>query len=109
MKSRNLSKGTIMFPLKANEEVEVGKVYEIVSGKAQKVASAVTGTIIGVAIGGDKIEVGKIMLDIDPTAMFKEAYESAAPTIGSFVDGCKLVVTVDTEAKTFEYLLRVEE
>ena len=108
MKSRNLSKGTFYFPLKTNEAVTNGAVYEIVSGKAQKIGSSITGNILGVCAGGDNVRKGFIMLDIDPTAVFKEAYSSTAPTIGAYVDKCKLVIGVDTDNTEFEYLLRKE-
>lgn len=108
MKFKNLSEATLYFPLKEGETVENGAVYEIVSGKAQKVTGAVTGTLLGVCAGGNNIRGGYIMLDIDPTSVFKEAY-TLLPTIGTFVDGCKLVVDVDTDAKTFAYLVRPEE
>lgn len=108
MKFKNLSEATLYFPLKDGEEVENGAVYEIVGGVAQKVESAVTGNIIGVCAGGNNIRKGYIMLDIDPTAVFREEYTSK-PTIGEYVDGCKLVVDVDTETETFMYLLRKAE
>lgn len=107
MKFKNLSEATLYFPLKEGEAVENGAVYEIVSGKAQKVTGAVTGTLLGVCAGGNNIRGGYIMLDIDPTSVFKETY-SSLPTIGTFVDGCKLVVDVDKDAKTFAYLVRKE-
>lgn len=105
MKFKNTSCGTIMFPLKENEAITNGAVYEIVSGKAQKVTTTPTGALIGVCQGGDKLEKGKIMLDIDPTSIFKETYESK-PTVGEAVLGCKLVIAVDEVNKTFEYVLR---
>lgn len=108
MKFKNLSEATLYFPLKANETVTNGAVYEIVSGKAQKVTSAVTGELLGVCAGGNNARPGYIMLDIDPTSVFKEEYSSTAPTIGAFVDKCKLVLGVDTVAKTFTYLVRKE-
>ncbi len=108
MKFKNLSEATLYFPLKEAEEVVNGAVYEIVSGKAQKVTGAVTGNLLGVCAGGDKMRGGYIMLDIDPTSVFKEEYTSK-PTIGTFVDSCKLVVDVDEEAKTFAFLVRKGE
>lgn len=108
MKFKNLSEATLYFPLKEGEAVENGAVYEMVSGKAQKVTGEVTGDLLGVCAGGNNVREGHIMLDIDPTSVFKEAY-SSEPTIGAFVDGCKLVVGVDTTAKTFSYLVRKEE
>ena len=106
MKFKNLSEATLYFPLKENEEVKNGAVYEIVSGKAQKVTSTVTGDLLGVCVGGNEMRKGYIMLDIDPTSVFKDTYESEVPTIGAFVDNCKLVLAVDTDNKTFDYLLR---
>lgn len=108
MKFKNLSEATLYFPLKEAEEVENGAVYEIVSGKAQKVTGSVTGNLLGVCAGGDKMRGGYIMLDIDPTSVFKEKY-SSKPTIGTFVDSCKLVVDVDEETKTFAFLVRKGE
>ncbi len=108
MKFKNLSEATLYFPLKEGEAVENGAVYEIVSGVAQKVTGTVTGNILGVCAGGNHIREGHIMLDIDPTSVFKETYSSSAPIIGTFVDGCKLVIGVDTNAKAFSYLVRKE-
>lgn len=106
MKYKNLSEATLYFPLKENEEVKNGAVYEIVSGKAQLVTGgSVTGDIVGVCAGGNNVREGYIMLDIDPTSVFKETY-SSKPTIGETVDGCKLVVSVDEDTKTFDYLVR---
>lgn len=105
MKLKNTSEGIIMFPLKENEKVENGAIYEIVSGVAQKVVTAPEGDIIGVCQGGDKVEKGKIMLDIDPTSIYRETYEDK-PTIGGKVLGCKLVIAVNEENKTFDYMLR---
>lgn len=107
MKLKNTSCGIIMFPLKENEAVEAGAVYEVVSGVAQKVTATPTGALIGVCQGGDKLETGKIMLDIDPTSIFRETYEEK-PTVGAFILGCKLVIAVDEENKTFDYILRKE-
>lgn len=106
MKFKNLSEATMYFPLKADEVVTNGAVYEIVSGVAQKVGSTVTGDLLGVCIGGNNARVGYVMLDIDPTSVFKEAYTSTAPTIGAYVDNCKLVIGVDTTTSTFTYLVR---
>ena len=108
MKAFNLSKGTLYFPLKAGEEVVNGGIYEIVDGKAQAVSNTITGTILGVCAGGDNVRPGQVMLDIDPTSAFVEAYTTTAPAIGAYVDGCKLVIGVNTDAKTFTYLLRIE-
>lgn len=108
MKFKNLSEATLYFPLKEEEAVVNGAVYEIVSGKAQKVTGAVTGNLLGVCAGGDKMRGGYIMLDIDPTSVFKETY-SSKPTIGTFVDNCKLVVDVDEETETFAFLVRKGE
>ena len=109
MKKFNLSKGTLYFPLKTNETVVNGAVYEIASGKAQKVANTgATGDLFGVCEGGDNVRDGYVMLDIDPTAVFTEAYTGDAPTLGAYVLGCKLVVGVDTTAKTIDYVLRKE-
>lgn len=105
MKFKNLSEATLYFPLKEEEVVENGAVYEIVSGKAQKVTGAITGKIFGVCAGGNNMRPGYIMLDIDPTSVFREEY-SSKPTIGTYVDNCKLVIDVDEESKTFMYLLR---
>ena len=105
MKFKNLSKGTLYFPLKSDEEITNGAVYEIVEGKAQKISGDITGNLVGVCIGGDNMRPGYVMLDIDPTAIFKEAYEEA-PTIGAVVDGCKVVLDVDTDAETFTYILK---
>lgn len=108
MRKRYLSDAVMHFPLKTGETVEVGKVYEIVSGVAQKITSSgITGNIVGVCMGGNNINVGKIMLDVDPTAVFEEGY-STKPTIGTFVDGCKLVVAVNEDNSTFEYILKIE-
>lgn len=105
MKEFNLSKGTIYVPLKANEEVKNGAVYEVLEGKAQKVTSSgATGNLLGVCEGGDNIRNGYVMLDIDPTAVFTEAFSGVAPAIGTYVDGCKLVIAVDAE--TYSYLIR---
>lgn len=108
MKRFNLSKGTLYFPLKSGETVTNGAVYEIVSGKAQKVVSTATGDLFGVCEGGNAVRTGYVMLDIDPTSVFTESYASTAPTLGTFVAGCKLVTNVDTDAKTFDYILRKE-
>jgi hypothetical protein len=109
MAKTNTSTGTWYFPLKSGEDAVEGAVYEIVDGKAQAVDDSITGVLIGVCIGGgDKMRPGEIMLDIDPTSIYEEAYESDAPTIGTYADElCKLVVAVDTEKGTFKYLLRV--
>lgn len=106
MKKFNLSKGTLYFPLESGETVTNGAVYEIVDGKAQKVDGPVAGHLFGVCEGGDAVRPGYVMLDIDPTSVFTEAYASTAPTLGTFVDACKLVTNVDTDAKTFDYILR---
>lgn len=107
MKKFNLSKGTLYFPLKADEEVVNGAAYEIVDGKAQKVAgTGATSNVVGICVGGDNVRDGQIMLDIDPTAVYTESYTGAAPALGSFVHACKLVIGVDTAAKTFDYLVR---
>ena len=108
MKFKNLSEGTLYFPLKASEAVTNGAVYEIVSGKAQKVGSTVTGDLLGVCVGGNNVRAGYIMLDIDPTSVFKESYSGTAPTIGAYKDKCKLIIDVDTDAHTFAYLVRKE-
>ena len=109
MKRFNLSKGTLYFPLKSGETVTNGAVYEIVNGKAQKVANTgATGDLFGVCEGGDAVRTGYVMLDIDPTSVFTESYVGDAPTLGTFVAGCKLVTNVDTDAKTFDYILRKE-
>lgn len=109
MKFKNLSEGTLYFPLKTNEAVTNGAVYEIVSGKAQKIGSSgITGNLVGVCLGGDKVRTGYVMLDVDPTSIFKEKYSGTAPTIGDYVSNCKLVLDVDTDAKTFTYLLRIK-
>ena len=108
MKRFNLSKGTLYFPLKANEEVVNGAVYEIVDGKAQKVTDTATGDLVGVCEGGDNVREGFVMLDIDPTAVFTEKYD-VAPTLGTTLAGCKLVLNVDTDAETFDYILRRKE
>ena len=105
MKFKNTSCGTIMFPLKENEAIENGAIYEIVSGKAQKVTTTPTGEIVGVCQGGDKLEKGKIMLDIDPTSIYREAYTDK-PTIGEKLLGCKLVIATDETNKTYDYILR---
>lgn len=111
MKKFNLSKGTLYFPLKANEEVVNGAVYEIVNGKAQKVASTgATGELFGVCEGGNNVRAGYVMLDIDPTAVFTEKYTSGnAPTIGAYLLDCKLVVGLDTNALTYDYILKKKQ
>ena len=110
MKKFNLSKGTLYFPLKTSEEVVNGAAYEIVNGKAQKVANTgATGELIGICQGGDNVRDGFIMLDIDPTAVFTETYTGDAPTLGGYVLDCKLVVNVDTTAKTFDYVIKKKE
>ena len=108
MKFKNLSEATLYFPLKTNETVTNGAVYEIVSGKAQKVGSSVSGDLLGVCAGGNNVRAGYIMLDIDPTSVFKEAYTGTAPTIGAYKDKSKLLIDVDTTASTFTYLVRKE-
>lgn len=105
MKFKNTSDGIIMFPLKEKEEVVNGAVYEIVSGVAQKVTATPTGEIIGVCQGGDKVEKGRIMLDIDPTSIYRETYTDK-PTIGEKLLGCKLVIATDETNKTYDYILR---
>lgn len=105
MKHKNMNGATIMFPLKDKEKVVIGAIYEIASGVAQKVTGAPTSAIFGVCIGGNEVEVGKVMLDIDPTSIFLEGY-STKPTLGEVVDGCKAVIGIDEEAKTFTYILR---
>lgn len=108
MKFKNLHGGTIMFPINSGTEVIPGAIYEITAGVATKVTGAITSDLFGVCQGGDKVEKGMIMLDIDPTSLFKEKY-SSKPTIGEFVDSCKLVVEVDEEAEEFTYLVRKGE
>lgn len=108
MKFKNLHGGTIMFPIASDTEVTAGAIYQIVGGLAVKVTGAITSDLYGVCQGGDKVEKGMIMLDIDPTSLFKEKY-SAKPTIGEFVDSCKLVVEVDEELEEFTYLVRKTE
>lgn len=105
MKFKNLHGGSIMFPIAEGTEVVPGAVYQITGGKAVKVEGAISADLFGVCQGGDKIEVGKIMLDIDPTSLFAEKYDSK-PTVGTFVDGHKLVVAVDEAIKEFSYLVR---
>lgn len=105
MKFKNMNGEAILVPLAEGETIVYGAVYEVVDGKAKKAGSALTGELFGVCKGGDKIEAGKIMLDINPTAIFKETY-TELPTIGNIVDGCKLVIAVDEEAKAYEYVLR---
>lgn len=110
MKKFNLSKGTLYFPLKNNEEVTNGVAYEIVNGKAQKVAgTGATAELIGICEGGDNVRDGFIMLDIDPTSVFTESYSSDAPTVGDYVLDCKLVLAVDTSAKTFDYVIKKKQ
>lgn len=105
MKHKNMNGAIIMFPLKESEVVELGAIYEVTAGFAQKVSEAPTSAIFGVCIGGDQVEKGKIMLDIDPTSIFLEKYETK-PTLGEVVDGCKAVIGVDEEAGTYTYILR---
>ena len=105
MKYKNMAGEAIMVPLAEGQAVVVGAVYEVTSGKATKAGSAVSGELFGICKGGDKIEKGMIMLDINPTSIFREAY-TELPTIGTIVDGCKLVIAVDTDAKEYEYILR---
>ena len=81
-----------------------GKLILGVDGKINGDVQA-TGALIGVCQGGDKLETGKVMLDIDPTSIFRETYEDK-PTVGAFVLGCKLVVAVDEANGTFDYILR---
>lgn len=105
MYKTNTSEATIFFPLKSGETVEEGAFYEIVEGKAQKVSGEPTGNIVGVCIGGgDKIEKGKIMLDIDPTSIYEEAYDDEAPTIGSVIDYVKVVISVNEAAGTYRFM-----
>lgn len=106
MKKFNLSKGTLYFPLKSGETITNGAAYEIVDGKAQKVSSSATSNLVGICAGGDHVRDGFIMLDIDPTAVYTDTYSGDAPSIGSFVEACKLVIGVDTTAKTFDYVVR---
>ena len=106
---QNTSCGTFYFPLKSGEDVVEGGVYEVVDGEAAAVDETITGALLGVCIGGgDQMRPGEIMLDIDPTSIYEEAYSDSAPDLGDFVDGCKLVVAVDEVKETFKYLLRVE-
>ena len=105
MKYKNMAGEAIMVPLAEGQAVVVGAVYEVTSGKATKAGSTVSGELFGICKGGDKIEKGMIMLDINPTSIFREAY-TELPTIGTIVDGCKLVIAVDTHAKEYEYILR---
>lgn len=106
MNKTNTSEAIIHFPLKDGEEVVEGGIYEIVDGKAQAIGEEITGSLLGVCIGGgDKLEKGHILLDIDPTSIYEEPYEEA-PTIGDYVDTVKLVISVNTDAETFRYLLR---
>lgn len=105
MKFKNLHGGSIMFPIAEGTEVVPGAVYQITNGVAVKVEGAITAELFGVCQGGDKIEVGKIMLDIDPTSLFIEKYENK-PTVGAFVDSHKLVVAVDEAKEEFSYLVR---
>lgn len=109
MKLTNTSTRMILFPLAEGEEVVYGAVYEVGSTGATKVTTSPTSDIIGVAMGGDKIEKGKIMLDIDQTSIFEEAYGETAPEVGSYVLDCKLVLTVDTEKGTYTYILKKKE
>jgi len=100
----NTSEAIIHFPLKTGEEVEEGAFYEIVEGKAQKVSGEPTGNIVGVCIGGgDKIEKGHILLDIDPTSIYEEPYEEK-PTIGTIIDYTKLVISVNEAAGTYRFM-----
>lgn len=105
MKYKNMNGEAIMVPLANGEEVVAGAIYEVTGGKAKKAESSVTGDLFGVCKGGDKVVRGMIMLDINPTSIFREAY-TELPTIGTIVNGCKLVIGVDTEEKEFEYILR---
>lgn len=103
----NTSEATIFFPLKEGEEVVEGAFYEVVDGYAQELDGAEpTGAIVGVCIGGgDQIEKGKIMLDIDPTSIYEEAYDEAdVPTIGEVIDYVKVVISVNTAAKTYRFM-----
>lgn len=107
MKYKNMNGESLLFPLAEGQEIVNGAIYEIVSGKAQK-ATTVTGNLFGVCKGGDKIEKGMVMLDINPTSIFREAY-TELPTIGTFVGGCKLVIAVDEDAEEYEFILRKME
>ncbi len=100
--------GDLFFPLQNTEEaVENGAIYEVKDGKAVKVASGVapTSDLIGVAVGGNNVEKGKVLLTVNPLMIFKEDY-TVKPTLGSYVDGCKLVVEIDEDKQTFKFLLR---
>lgn len=105
MKFKNLHGGSIMFPIAEGTEVVPGAVYQVTGGFAAKVTGAITAELFGVCMGGNNVEVGKIMLDIDPTSLFVEKYDSK-PTVGTFVDGHKLVVAVDEAKEEFSYLVR---
>lgn len=101
----NTSEAILHFPLKSGETVEEGKFYEVVDGYAQKVSGEPTGNIVGMCYGGgDKIEKGHILLDVDPTSIYEEPYTDSAPTIGSIIGYTKLVVSVNEAAKTYRFM-----
>ena len=100
----NTSEAIIHFPLKEGEEVVEGAFYEVVNGYAQKVTGEPSGNIIGVCYGGgDKVEKGHILLDIDPTSIYQESYD-VKPTIGEIIDYVKLVISVDEATKTYRFM-----
>ena len=101
----NTSEAILHFPLKEGEEVVEGAFYEVVDGYAQAVSGEPTGNIVGVCYGGgDKIEKGHILLDVDPTSIYEESYTDSAPTIGSILNYVKLVVSVNEANKTYRFM-----
>lgn len=110
MKYKNMNGEAIMFPLAEGERVVVGAMYEInTEGKAVICESSVaqhSGYIVGICKGGDKIEKGMIMLDINPTSIFRDKLTFAAPNVGTYVGSHKLVIAVDEEANEYEFILR---
>lgn len=105
MKFKNMNGEAILVPVAEGEAIVAGAIYEVTAGKAKKAGSSVTGELFGVCKGGNKVVEGMIMLDINPTSIFREAYTSE-PTIGTIVDGCKLVIAVDTDEKEYDFVLR---
>lgn len=103
--------GTIMryFDLAEGELAKENDFYEIVSGKAKKIAegSKPTGTILGFSHGGDKLVKGKILLDINPAIVYRALIENAEalPIVGDVVDGFKKVIDVHEHDLTYEFVV----
>ena len=103
--------GTIMryFTLAEEETAESNVFYEVLNGKAQKIADGVTptGNIIGFSHGGDKLIKGEIFLDVNPAVVYVAKVETAEnlPAVNDVIDGYKKVIDVHENDFTYEFVI----